>query len=531
MVSKNVLIVDDVPDWPKTLSSLLSRLDYQVFIADNSNDALDIVQTTPVHLAILDVRLDEQDESNREGMALMHKIKAIDPNILIIILTGYADVSMVKEARNPRADGLAPAYAFIEKEDSDLIIERVTGAFADGMGVNWNLTIENLATFIEPLFHKIKFVPPAQKPPLTIFKQEIDHLLRKLFPDCHKIRLDHLQKGYGKAAVLSIQPFYKDKGPGEVVIAKIGDYTIIDEERLRYSQWVEGVVGGHRLPRQLNVQRTRSLGGLIYSFAGLGAIQDFATFYQARSLADITAVLESLFLETCFPASRTAAVYRPDFNFTAHYTAQLNLRDGELNEALAHLVANEAQLRWQAGDGSDLLFAGQHRLPNPVRFIQETSISGEAHLVTVHGDLTPYNILVDHHHEAWLIDFSHTGQGHLLQDFARLEVFLKLATASDYDLHTLFAWEKIGLDDLTTFELPSDFACQDTLRKLTATLAVIRRLAHALTPNSAPQEYAIALLFNTVKTIKYLDIPIITATFATLSAALLCEGLKTDKDS
>ena len=38
-----------------------------------------------------------------------------------------------------------------------------------------------------------------------------------------------------------------------------------------------------------------------------------------------------------------------------------------------------------------------------------------------HGDLHGDNLLVDKEH-AWAIDFEHTGSGHILRDFAELEV-------------------------------------------------------------------------------------------------------------
>ena len=39
----------------------------------------------------------------------------------------------------------------------------------------------------------------------------------------------------------------------------------------------------------------------------------------------------------------------------------------------------------------------------------------------VHGDLNATNILVDAHHNVWVIDFFHAGPGHVLKDLARFE--------------------------------------------------------------------------------------------------------------
>jgi Ser/Thr protein kinase RdoA (MazF antagonist) len=39
----------------------------------------------------------------------------------------------------------------------------------------------------------------------------------------------------------------------------------------------------------------------------------------------------------------------------------------------------------------------------------------------VHGDLNAANILVDAHHNVWVIDFFHAGPGHVLKDLAKFE--------------------------------------------------------------------------------------------------------------
>ena len=39
----------------------------------------------------------------------------------------------------------------------------------------------------------------------------------------------------------------------------------------------------------------------------------------------------------------------------------------------------------------------------------------------VHGDLNAANILVDAHHNVWVIDFFQAGPGHVLKDLAKFE--------------------------------------------------------------------------------------------------------------
>ncbi|MBM3155114.1 MAG: response regulator [Chloroflexi bacterium] len=124
-----VLIVDDLPDVRATLSGLLSDEGYDVRSASSMVEALEMLATERFHVAVLDVRLDDADEDNKDGLLLMYEIKAKYPTIAVIILTGYADVKMVQEALQPNREGVAPAFAFLEKTDVDRLSEYVERAF------------------------------------------------------------------------------------------------------------------------------------------------------------------------------------------------------------------------------------------------------------------------------------------------------------------------------------------------------------------------------------------------------------------
>ena len=113
-----VLIVDDVVDWQNSLSGLLSDEGYAVRSVGSRVKALDALNSECFNVAVLDVRLDEEDEGNTEGLLLMHEIKKSYPSIAIIILTGYATVGMVREALEPDDERNSPAFGFLEKTET-----------------------------------------------------------------------------------------------------------------------------------------------------------------------------------------------------------------------------------------------------------------------------------------------------------------------------------------------------------------------------------------------------------------------------
>lgn len=143
MKKEKILVVDDLPDVRATVSGLLSDAGYEVQSASSKSEALHILRTEHFSVAILDIRLDETDEDNKDGLLLMHEIKKRHPKTATIILTGYADVKMVREALQPDQGGNSPAFGFLEKTELDQLCENVGRAIAH-MAQNGNLSIKDI---------------------------------------------------------------------------------------------------------------------------------------------------------------------------------------------------------------------------------------------------------------------------------------------------------------------------------------------------------------------------------------------------
>jgi len=88
-----ILIVDDEPRILLLLQSLLKANGYAVETARDGNAALDIVRKGGVDIAVTDLRMAPMD-----GMTLFHEIKAMAPEIPVILLTAYASVETAIEA-------------------------------------------------------------------------------------------------------------------------------------------------------------------------------------------------------------------------------------------------------------------------------------------------------------------------------------------------------------------------------------------------------------------------------------------------
>lgn len=529
MSQGRILVVDDLPDWRATLSGILLDEGYEVCAAGDRQEALRLLETERFHLAVLDVRLDEADEDNREGLELMRQIKAYDPTTAVIILTGYADVRMVQDALRPQANGLPFAYSFVEKPNSQELIEFVQRAFQGEIKINWDLAIHSDGDFLQELATRLRFTDQS-KPPANQLEAEVDELLRKLFFTCEEITLHLLEQGFSGSAVFRVEPRYRHRGRGESVVAKIAEWPLIEREERNFARAVQGVVGGHRLPQRLDLARTRSLGGLVYSFAGLGEARGFAPFYTEVAPGDIIPVLENLFLETCFPWGRHDKVFQPSFNFTEHYLSHLHLDSAKLQRSLSALFGKRHCLSPLDDSGAGLRFLEDSPLINPIEFILDRPLIGDAYLTLVHGDLTGYNVILDHHQEAWLIDFAGTGQGLLLQDFASFENFVKLSLLESGDPRSFYEWERELANSLTL--QPSgrllDLTPPDEFSKAHRVILAIRRLAHQVSGDEYLREYLISLLFHALKLITIMNLKPIQRDLALVSAALISQRLMMD---
>ena len=86
---KRILVVDDIPHWRKLLSTLLK--DYNLEIIDSYADAVNAIEQSEFSVVILDIRLEDQNIFNVDGVDLLKKIKREQPNTSIVILTGYRE--------------------------------------------------------------------------------------------------------------------------------------------------------------------------------------------------------------------------------------------------------------------------------------------------------------------------------------------------------------------------------------------------------------------------------------------------------
>ena len=84
---ERILVIDDDKDLRFNLSSILKDEGYDVLAVGDGREALKAVQNNSPNLALLDIRLPSMN-----GMEILEKLKRMDKDLLIIMLTAYAEV-------------------------------------------------------------------------------------------------------------------------------------------------------------------------------------------------------------------------------------------------------------------------------------------------------------------------------------------------------------------------------------------------------------------------------------------------------
>lgn len=98
MTKMRVLVVDDEDIIRKEMRAILTDMGYEVYDAALPSRALEVIEKEPIDIALLDVRMPEMN-----GIELLKKIKALKPDIEVIIITGHGDEDTILEAMRAEA--------------------------------------------------------------------------------------------------------------------------------------------------------------------------------------------------------------------------------------------------------------------------------------------------------------------------------------------------------------------------------------------------------------------------------------------
>lgn len=95
----SILIVDDEPSIVEYLEILLGQHGHRVRSVADGRDAVRALMSAPTNIVLLDLMMPEQ-----HGMTTLEQIRAVNTEVGVIILTGYAETASAVAALRLRAD-------------------------------------------------------------------------------------------------------------------------------------------------------------------------------------------------------------------------------------------------------------------------------------------------------------------------------------------------------------------------------------------------------------------------------------------
>ncbi|MEA1980734.1 MAG: response regulator [candidate division Zixibacteria bacterium] len=123
----SVLVVDDDETIREMISKILSLNGFQVVLASDGFEALNLLEQNRIQIVITDMKMPEMD-----GMELIGLIKKSYPDIKNIVMTAFGDIYTIKDAMMKGADDYITKP--FNSHEINIIVERAY----------WNITPQKI---------------------------------------------------------------------------------------------------------------------------------------------------------------------------------------------------------------------------------------------------------------------------------------------------------------------------------------------------------------------------------------------------
>jgi CheY-like chemotaxis protein len=522
-----ILLVEDDENAYDPIIRWLKEESYVVRLATSYAEAKTALETDHFHLAIIDIRLIDDDQENMEGLKLLDDIEQLQLRDVMptIIITAVKNKEYAVQAWNLN---LKPDR-FILKESGYLrkLLNTIKELEQEKTRINFELEyVSDSLNVLEDVANDVNW-SMAERPSTKLLAPQVRDLFGKLFVDARSLYVSKLKPGLTGAAVVRIQPTWNG-GLGRSYVAKVGRKDKVETEQRHYEANVKHFLTANAVT-QADVHYSRHLGTLLYTFAekqGV-ALKEFDEFYQKSEPSKIIASLLELFDQTYrywFANPERVLADVPSLYYEAFQLDAKKLA-GRIQVVLPELNPDEELIQ---------LTPGKDKVLNPIAWLkkhkQECVI--QVNKCITHGDLTGRNIMVDDSGKCWLIDFYRTYKSHILRDFVILETDVKYRLMSLLSLTDFLHLEEALLEADRQNQppiLPPSFS--KDARKAAEVIFALRQLAHRYArsfntqQNEARKEYLLSQLMGTLNVVRLRHITENRKLQVLHSAVMMCEEL------
>jgi anti-anti-sigma factor len=363
----------------------------------------------------------------------------------------------------------------------------------------------------------------------SYFPDAWELIARDLYRNSTKLILTPIHGGF------SASTFFADsfdlQGRRQLpTVLKIAGKQIIEREESNYHDYVKKYILNNSTSI-MGTSQFQEWKGLCYSFVGItgpdSSVEWLTKHYKNRPVKELLPLFDKIFTHILKPWYG-----QPRLEIIHPY------RDHDPRTVFFPDICRDAEEDLGIGSGEQFIFFPelQREIINPYWFLehvfeQRKKVQKLWYRCITHRDLNMQNILLDEIENVYIIDFSETGLGNAVADFARLEPILKIEMSrlgTENDLIQLAEFEQgllvpDKLDDMPVFKYQGD---DPNVAKAYQVICRLRQYADTVTlfeKDLIP--YLLAVLEWTYPVVCYKGVEKLRKRYSACSAALICEKI------
>jgi DNA-binding response OmpR family regulator len=117
-----ILLVDDDKSWQNINRIVLKKHGYQIDSASTKAEAMDKIAKNNYEIAVVDLRLIDDDQSNFEGIEIIKELRNKDSQTSILVKSGYLSAQVENELK---ALGINKSDIFDKSTTNKELAERI----------------------------------------------------------------------------------------------------------------------------------------------------------------------------------------------------------------------------------------------------------------------------------------------------------------------------------------------------------------------------------------------------------------------
>lgn len=541
-MKKTILLADNFPEFLATRAEYLEQAGYRVVKAGSPEEARQAINSLNIHLAILDVRLLNDDDARDESGLDM----ARDPALRFlpsIIMTGFPYVDGVREALRPFESSAVDYLA--KGEGPQVMVDAVNRAFEKHIHINWKLNIEwddDSGLSIPGLIGMLG--KTSQEEGLQARCEEVEDLLRMVFYDYNAVKF--LRKLWFKNGRIALLVQWRRRQIERFLVLTFGEVKDIDAEIAHQDIFPEEIGEGSTsfIHNKRRAHYAANLWRLYDTHSDY-----FATWVDAADVlreTQFNSVVDKLVKNTLgawrnpnevqvksgspvkfyrqllliYQQAQPSQLFQQRVDDLGHEACRLNLINEMKIEAGRLRIMLHGHHQVDLPDPTHLLFDGDTYPPGRIYYQQNSP-----------GCLDPDTILLSAINSPCLTDFIQAGEYPSWHDFAQLESDLRFHFIDSTSLGDVYELERQLCPPWP--KLPRSAANTSVeKRKFAGAILRVRELAFE-NVQQTPLHYAECLLFAVAGELLGEDMPamrnrkdVARLLHRLLLAGLICEDIE-----